>query len=221
MSSIVAAMTAIFLLIAAASSLQAQSLGDTARREEERRKSVKPAGKVITNADLPAPLPVTAAPPTTSGSSTSADASSAGAGTPDDKSGVSAKSDASGSDSATTVAKEAKAGKADKAENDGKSDKADGPKDEKYWRDRLKQAQEGIARDRTYAEALQTRINALTTDFVNRDDPAQRAVITADRQKAVTELDRLKKSIADQTKALADLEDEARRAGVPPGWLRQ
>ena len=36
---------------------------------------------------------------------------------------------------------------------------------------------------------MQTRINALTTDFVNRDDPAQRAVIEHDRQKALAELD--------------------------------
>jgi hypothetical protein len=41
-----------------------------------------------------------------------------------------------------------------------------------------------------------------------------------DRQKALTEMDRVKKEIADHTKALADLQEEARKAGVPPGWLR-
>ena len=80
--------------------------------------------------------------------------------------------------------------------------------------------QEALDRDSTFAEALQSRINALTTDFVNRDDPAQRTVIERDRQKAVAELDRLKKQISDDRKALADFEEEGRRAGVPPGWLR-
>ena len=67
---------------------------------------------------------------------------------------------------------------------------------------------------------MQTRVNALTTDFVNRDDPAQRGIIERDRQRALTELDRLKKQIVDDQKAITDIEEEARRAGVPPGWLR-
>jgi hypothetical protein len=93
-------------------------------------------------------------------------------------------------------------------------------KDQSYWGKRMAELREQLDRDTTFAEALQTRVNSLTTDFVNRDDPAQRTRIGTDRQKAVAELDRLKKSIEDGKKAVADLEDEARRAGVPPGWLR-
>ena len=74
--------------------------------------------------------------------------------------------------------------------------------------------------DQTLADALQTRINALTADFASRDDPIQRAGIERDRQKALSELERLKKSVVDGKKALADLDEEARKAGVPPGWLR-
>ena len=37
-------------------------------------------------------------------------------------------------------------------------------------------------------EALQSRVNALSTDFVNRDDPFQRAKIAEDRQKALSEM---------------------------------
>ena len=68
--------------------------------------------------------------------------------------------------------------------------------------------------------AVQTRINSLTADFVNRDDPAQRILIERDRQKSIAELSRLTKAIADGKKSIADLGEEARRAGVPPGWLR-
>jgi hypothetical protein len=93
-------------------------------------------------------------------------------------------------------------------------------KDQAYWAGRMKALQGQLERDQNYADAMQTRINALTTDFVNRDDPAQRAVVERDRQKSVGELARLKKSIEEGKKAIADLEEEARRAGVPPGWLR-
>jgi hypothetical protein len=89
-----------------------------------------------------------------------------------------------------------------------------------YWAGRLKTLQDQVDQSSTYVEAIQTRINALSTDFVNRDDPAQRTVIERDRQKAVAELARLKQTIVDGKKAIANLEEEARRAGVPPGWLR-
>lgn len=93
-------------------------------------------------------------------------------------------------------------------------------KDQKYWSGRLKELQTQLDRDQTFADALQNKINSLTADFVNRDDPAQRAAIERDRQKSLDEVARLAKAIADDKKAIADLQEEARRAGVPPGWLR-
>ena len=39
-------------------------------------------------------------------------------------------------------------------------------------------------------------------------------------QAAIAEQDRVKADLVRQTKALADIEDEARRANVPAGWLR-
>lgn len=93
-------------------------------------------------------------------------------------------------------------------------------KDPAYWSARMNEARQALERSRIFAEALQSRINALTTDFTNRDDPAQRAQLELERQRAVAELERVKKEMAEQTKAIADIEDEARKAGVPPGWLR-
>jgi len=48
----------------------------------------------------------------------------------------------------------------------------------------------------------------------------QRAVIDRNRQRALGELDRLKKAIDGGKKAIAALEEEARRSSVPAGWLR-
>ena len=54
-----------------------------------------------------------------------------------------------------------------------------------------KQLQTQLDRDQSYSGALQTQINALSTDFVNRDDPAQRAIIEQNRQKAAAGAGRL------------------------------
>ena len=93
-------------------------------------------------------------------------------------------------------------------------------RDQAYWSGRMIAAQTALERSRLFAESLQSRINALTTDFVNRDDPAQRAKIETDRKAALAELDRVKKEMETQQKEIAAVEDEARRAGVPSGWLR-
>lgn len=96
----------------------------------------------------------------------------------------------------------------------------DQKKDEKYWKDRLGEARTTLDRSKTFADALQSRINALTADFSARSDPAQRAVIERDRQKALAELDRVNQEIKDQTKAITDIQEEARKAGVPASWYR-
>jgi len=93
-------------------------------------------------------------------------------------------------------------------------------KDEKYWRSRMTQAQESLRRNEAFLEALQSRVNGLTTDFVNRDDPYQRQKIGEDRQKALNEMERVKAEIELGKKQLDDIQEEARKAGVPPGWLR-
>ena len=93
-------------------------------------------------------------------------------------------------------------------------------KDEKYWRERITEARERLAQSEILQAALESRLNALATDFVNRDDPAQRSVITTDRQKAQAQLDRTKKDIEAHKKEIADIQEEARKAGVPAGWLR-
>lgn len=97
---------------------------------------------------------------------------------------------------------------------------ADSRKDESYWRKRMTDLQGQLTRNRLFADALQSRANGLWADFSARDDPAQRAVIEANRNETLAELERVKGEITQLERAVADLEEEARRAGVPPGWLR-
>jgi hypothetical protein len=168
-----------------------QSLADVARAEEARRQTVQKPAKVYTNTDLRADFTVPTAP--AAGPTPAADAPAA----------AEPGSGASGNATPATPAEPSAP-----------------QKDQAWWSSRMNAARTDLERTRMFAEALQTRINALTTDFVNRDDPAQRAVIEQERNKALAELARLQKDVEAKTKAIADIEDEARRAGVPPGWLR-
>jgi len=70
------------------------------------------------------------------------------------------------------------------------------------------------------AEAMQSHINALQNDVVNRDDPAQQALLRQRLATALAELERLKDQIATDRKTILDIQDEARRLGVPAGWVR-
>ena len=44
--------------------------------------------------------------------------------------------------------------------------------------------------------------------------------LAEDRQKAIAELSRVTAEIEQAKKELAAIDEEARQAGVPPGWLR-
>ena len=91
---------------------------------------------------------------------------------------------------------------------------------EEQWRARITAARANLSRARMFAEALQSRVNALSTDYVSRDDPAQRQQLFEDRQKAIEEMSRVQAEIAGFEKEIAGIEEEARRLNVPPGWLR-
>lgn len=189
-------LTGTLLVLLASKVALPQSLGEIARKEEERRKTVKTPSKVYTNESLKrdpgvSAAPVASAPPSSSQPASAQSTPASPAATP--------------------------------ATNAPQPDAAKPPtqaKDETAWRTRISQARDQLERTKTLLDALQSRVNALSADFVNRDDPAQRAVIERDRQKALGEIERLKKEIGEYTKAVANIEEEARRAGVPPGWLR-
>ena len=187
---------AALVFIGVANVAAAQSLGDVAKKEEQRRKTVKSSGKVYTNDELkrdPTPsVPASASTGTTSTPSASSTPAPAPA--------------SSGNN----------AGKDDSANKDGSADKSD----EKTWRKRITNARESLQRSQAFADALQSQLNALSTDFVNRDDPVQRQQIAKQRDGVVAELDRVKKEVAAQTKAISDIQEEARRANVPAGWVR-
>ena len=88
------------------------------------------------------------------------------------------------------------------------------------WRERMAQACLALERDQLLAEAIQGRLNGLTTDVMNRDDPAQRAELVKQRARVLAEAERLAAQIAKDALAISSIEDEARKKGIPPGWIR-
>lgn len=109
---------------------------------------------------------------------------------------------------------------AEKEAADKKADKKEEIGDENSWRLKIVGARSALEQDQVLYEAMQSRINALVSDFASRDDPAQRAEIERQRIRALDELDRLKKQIQKDTETISDIEEDARKKGIPPGWIR-
>jgi len=175
----------------AVSRAQTPTLGEVAKKEADRRKAQPATGKVYTNKDLPA----TAQKPAPSSPAPAAESSA-----PADP----------------VAAATAKAGDQKAVESTPQGDQ----KTEAYWKNRMAAARDELRRSQMFAEALQTRINALNKDVATRDNPVQRGRASEDRNEALAELNRVKKDVERGTKQIADIEEEARKAGVPPAWVR-
>lgn len=182
---VIAAVTMLSVAAPLARAQQTSTLGEVAKKEEERRKTAKPAAKVYTNKDLPK----TPAPQSPAGGALPPPAAAAGQKP------------------------------ADQAKPEEQKEEKE-EKDEAWWRARMTNARTELQRHEMALEAFQSRVNALSADFSARDDPYQRAQVAIDRQKALNEMERVKAEAARVKQQIADIEEEARVAGVPPGWLR-
>ena len=176
----------------------AQSLAEIARREAARRETIEKPSKVYTNDDLRGSgggLTTGVAQPVEAAVADAAD---------DDP------------DAATDAAVDAEIPVDPAAEDE--TDAA--PQTEEYWRGRIMAARERVSRTEVQAAAMQNRVDGLWAEFTAVDDPAQRNLVFQDRQRALDELARLQQEIELQRQEIDNIEDEARRARVPAGWLR-
>jgi hypothetical protein len=99
-------------------------------------------------------------------------------------------------------------------------------KDETYWKTRMRDLTTRLAGDQTFLAAAVTVERALNTqlhrnvdDILAIRDRRQFAVVENQWQESVKEVSRFTALVQNDTRAKADLELEAHRAGVPPGWL--
>lgn len=89
-------------------------------------------------------------------------------------------------------------------------------KDEMYWKDRMQGLRSKLDDDRTLFAAANTHAAAIGKQLELRPD----RVLRAQWEDALAEASRLKALVTNDVRAIATAEEEARRANVPPGWLR-
>ncbi|MCE2515688.1 MAG: hypothetical protein J4F37_11890 [Acidobacteria bacterium] len=94
-------------------------------------------------------------------------------------------------------------------------------RDEEYWRTRMAAARDARAQAALLAEALQNRADGLWAQFTAIDDPVQRGAVERQRMEALGALEGMRADRDRLEQDVRDIEEEARRSGVPPGWLRQ
>jgi hypothetical protein len=91
------------------------------------------------------------------------------------------------------------------------------------WRRDAKQRRDAVARAEAKSAAIQARIDALMLDRdpVNVMDPNRMQTLEAAKAQALQDLETAKAELAKARQALEDLEENARKNGIPPGWLRE
>jgi len=111
----------------------------------------------------------------------------------------------------SVVGKNEKAGKAATTSNE--------PKNEAYWHNRAQKLRDQIADvDRQIAEF--NRQDQAATGSSAPQPPPPGAYTVGARSRASAQLERLQNRKAALEQQMEQLQDEARKAGVPPGWLR-
>ena len=89
------------------------------------------------------------------------------------------------------------------------------PGDEAGWRSRLQNARDGLDRDKLLLSALEQQArSAARKSGTPEDQPAD------DGSTRAAEIKRLKAEMDAFRATLANAEEDARKAGVPPGWVR-
>ena len=94
---------------------------------------------------------------------------------------------------------------------------------EREWRMRARKLRDALRTAEAKVAGGRVRLAALQDDLSpnNVMDPFRLQTLAAERAKARQEVEAAEKEAAEARKALEDLEDEARKKGVPPGWLRE
>jgi len=91
---------------------------------------------------------------------------------------------------------------------------------EEFWRSQKKEIDERIAAFKSSAKELQSQLNQLWTDFYQAENEDQQKDLQARIDQMGQQLEDTRLTVAHSEKELADFMERARKAGVPPGWLR-
>jgi len=97
--------------------------------------------------------------------------------------------------------------------------------DEATWRARARGLREGVERAERRKADLQAELDTLSADIqpnpADLRDPSRLQKREAAKAELRQKIEDAQKALELAKKAVADLEEEARRQRVPPGWLRE
>lgn len=92
---------------------------------------------------------------------------------------------------------------------------------EEYWRNRYKEAKDKVAELQAEFDRVQANVNQLQSSLAATGGTQLPGDAGGDAFRTMmAHRDEVKQQLDDAKAALDGLEDEARKAGVPPGWVR-
>jgi hypothetical protein len=184
------------ILLLAWATASAQSLGDLARKEKERREKVQAAGKkVITNDDTPKYK---------AGAVTTGPRLESSAGTKDS-------TNEKGSQSGTSDSKSAQPASDEPVDFEGRP--------ESFWRQTFSDARKKISDLENEGTALTLKVADLQNKFYRESNGFTQQDMQREIQKTFYEQDLNKENLAKAKALLLELEKEARKSGALPGWF--
>jgi hypothetical protein len=103
----------------------------------------------------------------------------------------------------------------------GNEKSASGTHDEKYYREAMKELQSNKEMHQRELAVLEQKLSMDSTQYYSDPNKAlQQQYTRSDINKKQDEIDKKKQQIADDEKAITDLETQCQREGCPPAWLR-
>jgi hypothetical protein len=194
------------LLMFVASLAAAQSLGDVARQERQKRaKETKKPVKVVTNEDFPAPPPAEEAKPAAPSSAseeTPAESAEQPAAQPTEQ------------PAAQTAAEEVAPPTAEEQKPEDKQKTRD------YWQGRFRAAKQRIADAEELQRLAEDELSLLQLQQARELDPVAKSDLDAQIRAKNTELENKRATTAKARKALEDLQKEFKESGAPEEWSK-
>lgn len=200
-------------------SVRAQSLGDAAARERDRRARQSPGAPSYDDYDLQK-----GKPPSPSPSPSPHPSPAARTGTPPPRVLRGGRVAGSRPPSPAPAVTPSPSAPAATATPEVPAAPSSGPEaSEAYWRARARDLRDALGNAERQVAELEARVNALRNDLAptNAMQASREQHRRAALGQAVADLEQAQAAVARARQALEDLEDEARRKGALPGWLRE
>ena len=194
-----------------------QSLADLARQERARKSQEKKPGKVFTNDDIPSTPSITTSAPPKEGAAKNAEAE--GTASAEGKEGTApAEGKAAEGKGEANGTAEGKPKEAEKPKEEAGPDMA---KLEKEYRDKFKQLRERLTYEQQRLDVMQRELNLMQTQYYSDPNVAMREqTFRGQINQRTQDIETQKGNVDKAQKAIADLEEELRKKGLPSGWAR-